>query len=107
MKKKLVVLTGAGISAESGIRTFRDMGGLWEEHDVMEVASPEGGIKILSWYFASIMIDASNSIPLSPIAGTLLWLRPKRSLTFILLPKTWIICMSAGEVQKFFICTES
>lgn len=42
MKKKLVVLTGAGISAESGIKTFRDSGGLWEGHDVMEVASPEG-----------------------------------------------------------------
>ena len=41
-KKKLVVLTGAGISAESGISTFRDAGGLWEGHDVMEVASPEG-----------------------------------------------------------------
>lgn len=41
-KKKLVVLTGAGISAESGIRTFRDMGGLWEEYDIMEVASYEG-----------------------------------------------------------------
>ncbi|HCX99837.1 MAG TPA: NAD-dependent protein deacylase [Bacteroidales bacterium] len=40
--KKLVVLTGAGISAESGIKTFREMGGLWEEYDVMEVASPEG-----------------------------------------------------------------
>jgi len=39
--KKLVVLTGAGISAESGIKTFRDMGGLWEEYDVMEVASPQ------------------------------------------------------------------
>jgi len=39
--KKLVVLTGSGISAESGIRTFRDMGGLWEEYDVMEVASPQ------------------------------------------------------------------
>lgn len=39
--KKLVVLSGAGISAESGIRTFRDMGGLWEEYDIMEVASPE------------------------------------------------------------------
>jgi NAD-dependent deacetylase len=40
-KKKLVILTGAGMSQESGIRTFRDMGGLWEEYDVMEVASPE------------------------------------------------------------------
>jgi NAD-dependent deacetylase len=40
--KKLVVLTGSGISAESGIRTFREMGGLWEEYDVHEVASPMG-----------------------------------------------------------------
>ena len=42
MKKKIVVLSGAGISAESGIATFRDANGLWEGHDVMEVASPEG-----------------------------------------------------------------
>lgn len=42
MKQKIVVLTGAGISAESGINTFRDADGLWEGHDVMEVASPEG-----------------------------------------------------------------
>ncbi len=42
MKKKLVVLTGAGISAESGIKTFRDADGLWEGHDVMQVASYEG-----------------------------------------------------------------
>ena len=39
--KKLVVLTGAGMSSESGIRTFRDSGGLWEEYDVTEVATPE------------------------------------------------------------------
>jgi len=43
-KKKLVVLTGAGISEESGISTFRDSGGLWEGVDMMEVASIEG------WY---------------------------------------------------------
>jgi NAD-dependent deacetylase len=42
MKKKLVVLTGAGISAESGVATFRDSNGLWEGHDVMEVASIQG-----------------------------------------------------------------
>lgn len=40
--KRLVVLSGAGISAESGIATFRDSNGLWEGHDVMAVASPEG-----------------------------------------------------------------
>lgn len=44
MKKKLVVLTGAGVSAESGIRTFRDSDGLWENHKVEDVASIEG------WY---------------------------------------------------------
>jgi NAD-dependent deacetylase len=44
MKKKLAVLTGAGMSAESGIETFRDSGGLWENYDVMTVASIEG------WY---------------------------------------------------------
>jgi len=40
--KNIVVLTGAGISAESGIRTFRDTGGLWEDHSIEEVATPEG-----------------------------------------------------------------
>jgi len=40
--KKVLVLSGAGISAESGIKTFRDADGLWEGHDVMEVASPQG-----------------------------------------------------------------
>ncbi|MBQ4821738.1 NAD-dependent deacylase [Aquimarina sp. MMG016] len=40
--KNIVVLTGAGMSAESGINTFRDANGLWEGHDIMEVASPIG-----------------------------------------------------------------
>lgn len=43
--KKLVVLSGAGISAESGIPTFRDAGGLWEGHKVEDVATPEGWYK--------------------------------------------------------------
>ncbi len=42
MKKKIVVLTGAGMSAESGIATFRDTDGLWENHRVEDVASPQG-----------------------------------------------------------------
>ena len=44
MKKHLVILTGAGVSAESGFATFRDTGGLWEQYDVNDVASIEG------WY---------------------------------------------------------
>ena len=39
--KKIVVFTGAGVSAESGLSTFRDSGGLWENHDIYEVATPE------------------------------------------------------------------
>ena len=45
MRKKLVFITGAGISAESGIRTFRDSDGLWEEYPVMQVASIQGYVK--------------------------------------------------------------
>ena len=40
--KHIVILTGAGMSAESGLKTFRDADGLWEGHDVMQVATPEG-----------------------------------------------------------------
>jgi NAD-dependent deacetylase len=54
MAKKIVVLSGAGISAESGLATFRDSGGLWEGYDVMEVASIEGWhknpTKVLDFY---------------------------------------------------------
>ena len=42
MRERIVVLTGAGMSADSGLKTFRDADGLWEGHDVMEVASPQG-----------------------------------------------------------------
>lgn len=45
LQKKIVVLSGAGISAESGIKTFRDSNGLWEGHAVSDVATPEGWSK--------------------------------------------------------------
>ncbi|MEP6260477.1 MAG: NAD-dependent deacylase [Gillisia sp.] len=52
--KHIVVLTGAGVSAESGIKTFRDADGLWEGHDIMEIASPQGWeenqLKVLDFY---------------------------------------------------------
>ena len=54
-RKKLVVLTGAGVSAESGITTFRDSNGLWENHRVEEVASIEG------WYMnPALVLDFYN-----------------------------------------------
>jgi NAD-dependent deacetylase len=54
--KKITVLTGAGISAESGISTFRDSGGLWENYDIMEVASYGGWLKN-----PSLVIDFYNA----------------------------------------------
>src|SRR3984893_11144563 len=44
-KKKIVVLTGAGISAESGLKTFRDSDGLWEGHNIEDVATPEAWLR--------------------------------------------------------------
>lgn len=44
-RKRIVILTGAGISAESGLGTFRDKGGLWDEHDINDVATPEAWAK--------------------------------------------------------------
>ena len=56
MKKHLVILSGAGMSAESGISTFRDSNGLWENHHIEEVATPEGFTKnpslVLEFYNA-------------------------------------------------------
>ena len=54
MTEKVVVFTGAGVSAESGLKTFRDMGGLWNEYAIEDVASPEGWKRnpsaVLSFY---------------------------------------------------------
>jgi NAD-dependent deacetylase len=61
---RVFVLTGAGISAESGIKTFRDAGGLWEEHRVEEVASPEGWAAdpALVWRFYSIRRGQAETV---------------------------------------------
>lgn len=65
-KLKLVVLTGAGISAESGIKTFRDSDGLWEGHDVYEVASPRGWKKnpaLVLEFYNQRRRDIANALP--------------------------------------------
>ncbi|MCP3101591.1 NAD-dependent deacylase [Myxococcus sp. K15C18031901] len=64
----LLVLTGAGVSAESGIATFRGMGGLWENHPVEDVASPQGFIKdpLLVWRFYSERRAAAASVQPNP-----------------------------------------
>src|SRR3954462_13054351 len=66
---RVFVLTGAGISAESGVKTFRDAGGLWEEHRIEDVASPEGFRRdpLLVWRFYSLRRAQAKSV--EPNAG--------------------------------------
>ena len=63
-RKKLVVLTGAGMSAESGISTFRDSGGLWEQHRVEDVATPEAWmtnpVLVQQFYNEGVTIDRAK-----------------------------------------------
>lgn len=71
-KKHIVVLTGAGISAESGLKTFRDSDGLWNGYDVYEVATPEGFKKnpqlVLDFYNARRK-DVATALPNAAHAG--------------------------------------
>ncbi len=67
--KKIVVLTGAGISAESGISTFRDKGGLWEGHNVYEVASPEGFAKNPKLVLEFYNVRRKNLLDVQPNEG--------------------------------------
>jgi NAD-dependent deacetylase len=66
---RLLVLTGAGVSAESGLATFRDSNGLWEQHRVEDVASPDGFIRDphLVWKFYSLRRDQAKTV--EPNAG--------------------------------------
>lgn len=61
---RLLVLTGAGVSAESGLATFRDSNGLWEQHRVEDVASPDGFVRdpALVWKFYSLRRDQAKTV---------------------------------------------
>ena len=66
MKKNLIVLTGAGVSAESGLKTFRDSDGLWMGYDVYEVASPEGWQKdpeLVLDFYNQRRKEVANALP--------------------------------------------
>ncbi len=65
---RLLVLTGAGVSAESGLATFRDSNGLWEQHRVEDVASPEGFERdpALVWKFYSLRREQAKTVSPNP-----------------------------------------
>ena len=74
----LVVFTGSGISAESGIQTFRASDGLWEDHPVEEVATPQGGGKTQSGCWRSITSAVIRSAARSPTPPIKRWPRWSR-----------------------------
>lgn len=66
MKRNLIVLTGAGVSAESGLKTFRDSDGLWMGYDVYEVASPQGWLKdrkLVLDFYNQRRKEVANALP--------------------------------------------
>ena len=58
--EKVIILSGAGISAESGLKTFRDSDGLWENYKIEDVATPEAWKKTENWYSNFIMREESK-----------------------------------------------
>ena len=101
MKQKIVVLTGAGVSAESGFATFRDTGGLWEQYDVNDVASIEG------WYRnRKLVLDFYNQRreQLKDTTPSRAW---RRTMTWMSSPRTWTTCTSAPVPRGCSTCTAS
>jgi NAD-dependent SIR2 family protein deacetylase len=91
VKPKLIVFTGAGMSAESGIPTFRGSDGLWEGHRVEDVATPEA-------------FERQPDL-VHQFYNERRWYRPNPIGTFKSLRKMSITCMSAQAAARYCICT--
>ena len=99
-KKKLVVLTGAGMSAESGLRTFRDSDGLWEGYNVLEVATPGGfaaNPQLVLDFYNMRRKDVANAKP--NIQDLQNW---KLIMMFRSLPRILTICMKEVAVPTYY-----
>ena len=107
MKKNLVILSGAGMSAESGISTFRDAGGLWDKYPVMQVASAEGYVRD-----PELVIDFYNErrkqlLDVEPNAGHTGLAELEKDFSVAVVRRMWTICTSVREVRTSFICMVS
>ena len=103
---RVVVFTGAGISAESGVPTFRGQNGLWNEFRVEDLATPQAFAahprRVWEWY--SWRRELISKIEPNP--GHLAWRSLKGSFrTFAWSPKMWMACMAEPETRAFSSCT--
>lgn len=108
-KPRVVVLTGAGISAESGIRTFRAADGLWEEHRVEDVATPEGFARdpdlVQAFYNARRRQLQQPEVVPNPAHLALAKLEEALGDRFCWLRRISTICMNGPVTKTSSICT--
>ena len=105
MKKHIVVLTGAGVSAESGFATFRDTGGLWEQYNVNDVASIEG------WYRnRKLVLDFYNQRraqlkDAKPNAAHVAIAELEKQYKVSVITRMWTTCTSVRVLPTCCTCT--
>jgi len=104
--KKVVVLTGAGISAESGLKTFRDSDGLWENYNVYDVATPE------AWHKNPALVQEfynqrrKQCVSAQPNEGHLALKKLEQKFNVNIIHKTLMICTKKQALPIFYIFME-
>ena len=106
MKKKLVILSGAGMSAESGISTFRDAGGLWDKYPVEQVATPEGYARNPELVINFYNERRKQLLTVKPNRGHEIIAELENHLDVTVITQN-VDNLHELEVPKLFICTES
>ena len=104
------VLTGAGVSAESGLGTFRDLGGLWTQYDLTEVATPEGFARDPAKVHAFYNLRRKNLAVAKPNAAHHALARLERALEErggACARRTWTTCTSRRIRGAWCTCTGS
>ncbi|MBU3261681.1 NAD-dependent deacylase [Roseovarius sp. PS-C2] len=94
--EKIVILTGAGISAESGLGTFRDEGGLWAQHAIEEVATPEGFARdpaLVHRFYNTRRAQAAEAVP-NPAHAALAWLEAQHP------GEVWIVTQNVDGLHE-------
>ena len=106
---KVVILTGAGISAESGLKTFRDADGLWENHAIEDVATPYAWERDpnLVWRFYQARRNQLLEVEPNPAHQALVRLEEFLGENFLLVTQMSMICTLERGQKTSYTCTEN
>ena len=105
--KKLVVLTGAGISAESGISTFRDSDGLWENHRIEDVASPIGWERDPETVMKFYNLRRKQLFEVQPNEGHKALAKLEDHFDVQIITQNLMTCMKEPDHQMYYTCMAS